>query len=58
LKSPINTGFFNVEGKSRMDSAENSLFMRVFEFREAHKIIEKEGKLRKCCLQKEGEVIL
>jgi len=37
LKSPINTGFFKVEGKSKMDDAENPLFMRVFEFCEAHK---------------------
>jgi hypothetical protein len=43
LENPINTGFFKVEGKSKMDNAENPLFMGVFEFREAHKILQQGG---------------
>jgi len=34
-----------VEGKSKISSAENPLFMGVFKFREAHDIIIKEGKM-------------
>jgi len=35
----MNTRFFKVEGKSKMSNAENPLFIRVFEFREAHIIL-------------------